>query len=171
MGVIESGECNLNVVEQAIWCLGNISGDSVLFRDNILAMGAIEKICFYLDKAPAGSSLVRNASWTLANFGKGKPMIDIDIFKPAIFSLAKVLRENDNQEILSDIVWAFSYVTDEGGDDTIIPFIESQVTQRLLQLLNHPNNLIAVPALRTLGNILTASDELTETVLDLGVLE
>lgn len=88
-----------------------------------------------------------------------------------MFSLTKVLNENTNEEILSDIVWAFSYVTDEGGDATILPFIQANVTPRLLQLLNHSNNLIAVPSLRTLGNILTASDELSSKVLDQGVLE
>ena len=98
-------------------------------------------------------------------------MISISDFMPAIYSLTKVLRENNNEEVLSDIIWAFSYVTDDGGDEVIAPFIHANVTPRLLQLLNHTNNLIAVPALRTLGNILTASDGLTQSVLDQGVLE
>lgn len=111
------------VKEQAIWCIGNISGDTYLFRDNIIAENAIPKICSILDQAPAESSLVRNASWTLANFGKGKPMVKISDFTPAIFTLTKVLNENNSEEVLSDIIWAFSYVTDDGGDEVILPFI------------------------------------------------
>jgi len=98
-------------------------------------------------------------------------MINIREYAPAIYTLAKVLNENVNEDVLSDIVWAFSYITDEGGDENILPFIKGNVAPRLLQLLNHTNNLIAVPSLRTLGNILTASDELTAQVLDQGVLE
>ena len=77
-------EVSITVKEQAIWCLGNIAGDSHLFRDSIVNEGAIDKISVILSQAPPETSLVRNASWTLANFGKGKPMIKIKDFTPAI---------------------------------------------------------------------------------------
>ena len=125
-------EVSITVKEQAIWCLGNIAGDSHLFRDSIVNEGAIDKISVILSQAPPETSLVRNASWTLANFGKGKPMIKIKDFTPAIFTLTKILNENTNEDVLSDIVWAFSYVTDEGGDETILPFIQADLAPRLL---------------------------------------
>jgi hypothetical protein len=31
-------------------------------------------------------------------------------------ALSKVLIENNNKEIISDICWAFSYITDEGKE-------------------------------------------------------
>ena len=110
---------HIEVKEQAIWCLGNISGDNTRLRDTILEMGACEAISELIDLAPAGSSFTRNASWTLANFCKGRPMADFQHLKRSIPSLTKVLIENDADEILTDIAWAFSYASDEGGDERI----------------------------------------------------
>lgn len=77
--------------------------------------------------------------------------------KSAFIALAKVLIENNSREIISDICWAFSYVTDDSkeGFKTII---ESGVLPKLIQLIEHQDLSISVPCLRTLGNILTGSD-------------
>ena len=72
LNVLDTSD-NIEIVEQAIWCLGNISGDNIHFRDSILVEGAAEKIARRLDGAPPGGSFVRNASWTLSNFCKGRP--------------------------------------------------------------------------------------------------
>ena len=80
--------------------------------------------------------------------------------KRSIPSLTKVLIENDSEEILTDIAWAFSYASDEGGDERIETFLDCNAVPRLIQLLNHSNITIAVPCLRTLGNILTGDDTL-----------
>ena len=131
ISIIKS-EASISIKEQAIWCLGNISGDSPQFRDLIIREGAIPLICHLLSNAPPDSSFARNASWTLANFGKGQPQIDIVDFVPAIHTLTKILGATSNQEILSDICWAFSYVTDDGGDERILPFVEANTVQVLL---------------------------------------
>ena len=113
-----------------------------------------------VEAAPAGSSFTRNAAWTLSNFCKGRPSPSFAYIQPCIRSLSKVLIENDSQEILGDIVWAFSHASDEGGDERMIEFINNNTVPRLIQLLDHPEMYISVPCLRTLGNILTGSDEL-----------
>ena len=134
-------------------------------------MGACGQISDLVDQAPPGSSFTRNASWTLANFCKGRPMADFKYLKRSIPSLTKVLIENDSDEILTDIAWAFSYASDEGGDERIKEFLDCNAVPRLIQLLGHHNITIAVPCLRTLGNILTGSDELAQRAIEAGVLE
>lgn len=64
---------HIEVVEQAIWALGNIAGDSPKIRDLVIAAGAINPIAEILDRAHPGTSLVRNASWTLSNLCRGRP--------------------------------------------------------------------------------------------------
>ena len=98
-------------------------------------------------------------------------MADFKYLKRSIPSLTKVLIENDSDEILTDIAWAFSYASDEGGDERIKEFLDCNAVPRLIQLLGHHNITIAVPCLRTLGNILTGSDELAQRAIEAGVLE
>jgi hypothetical protein len=50
-----------------------------------------------------------------------------------------------------------SYLSD-GGEDRIPVILETNVLPRLVQLLQHNNIAIAVPCLRTIGNIVTGDD-------------
>jgi importin subunit alpha-1 len=74
-----------------------------------------------LDLIPGSCSFVRNASWTLANFCRGRPAPNFEQVKRCIPSLARVLIQNDSEEILTDICWAMSYISD--GGKTHIPIL------------------------------------------------
>lgn len=64
---------HIEVVEQVIWGIGNIAGDSAHTRDVVLRSGALSKISMILDKAVPETSFMRNASWCLSNLCRGKP--------------------------------------------------------------------------------------------------
>ena len=78
----------------------------------------------------------------------------------AIPSLAKVLVENDLEDILIDVCWAMSYLSD-GGEERIPIILATNVLPRLVQLLMHENIAISVPCLRTIGNLVTGDDTQT----------
>jgi importin subunit alpha-6/7 len=65
-----------------------------------------------LNQAPAGSSFLRNASWALSNLCRGKPAPDYNLVKGAIPTFIKVLVENDQEDIITDVCWALSYLSD-----------------------------------------------------------
>lgn len=156
---IISSSTHIEVKEQSIWCLGNVAGDNTRFRDALLDNDLLPKICELVDRAPASTSFVRNAVWTLSNLCKGKPAPDFEKVKRVIPTFAKVLNETEASEILNDICWTLSYLTDDGGDDRVLIFLQSNIVVRLVALMRHQDLIIAVPCLRTLGNILTAKDE------------
>ncbi|RYR39298.1 hypothetical protein Ahy_A09g044801 isoform G [Arachis hypogaea] len=152
-----------DVREQAVWALGNVAGDSPRCRDLVLSHGALLPLLAQLNEH-AKLSMLRNATWTLSNFCRGKPQPPFDQVKPALPALASLIHSND-EEVLTDACWALSYLSD-GTNDKIQAVIEAGVCPRLVELLMHPSPSVLIPALRTVGNIVTGDDMQTQIIIN-----
>ncbi|KAI9143058.1 importin alpha protein [Paraphysoderma sedebokerense] len=158
-----------DVREQAVWALGNIAGDSPACRDFVLRAGALPPLINILNEPPQKTSMLRNATWTLSNFCRGKnPQPEWQLISPALPVLAKLIYSMD-EEVLTDACWAISYLSD-GANEKIQAVIESGVCRRLVELLMHPSTAVQTPALRSIGNIVTGDDVQTQVVINCGVL-
>nr|ACJ85746.1 unknown [Medicago truncatula] len=152
-----------DVREQAVWALGNVAGDSPRCRDLVLGHGALVPPLAQLNEH-AKLSMLRNATWTLSNFCTGKPQPPFDQVKPALPALVGLIHSND-EEVLTDACWALSYLSD-GTNDKIQAVIEAGVCPRLVELLLHPSPSVLIPALRTVGNIVTGDDLQTQVIIN-----
>lgn len=155
------------VREQAVWALGNVAGDSPRCRDLVLSHGALLPLLAQLNEH-AKLSMLRNATWTLSNFCRGKPQPPFEQTKPALPALERLIHSND-EEVLTDSCWALSYLTD-GTNDKIQAVIDAGVCPRLVELLLHPSPTVLIPALRTVGNIVTGDDMQTQCIINHQVL-
>lgn len=156
-----------DVREQAVWALGNVAGDSPRCRDLVLSHGALHHLLSQLNDH-SKLSMLRNATWTLSNFCRGKPQPAFEQVRPALPALQRLVHSND-EEVLTDACWALSYLSD-GTNDKIQAVIEADVCHRLVELLMHPSPSVLIPALRTVGNIVTGDDVQTQCIIDQGAL-
>ncbi|GAB2294296.1 Inositol monophosphatase 1 [Dionaea muscipula] len=156
-----------DVREQAVWALGNVAGDSPRCRDLVFSHGALIPLLAQLNEH-SKLSMLRNATWTLSNFCRGKPQPPFEQVRPALPALARLIHSTD-EEVLTDVCWALSYLSD-GTNDKIQAVIEAGVCTRLVELLLHPSPSVLIPALRTVGNTVTGDDMQTQSVIDNGAL-
>ncbi|KAF2087851.1 importin alpha subunit [Saccharata proteae CBS 121410] len=157
-----------DVREQAVWALGNIAGDSPTCRDFVLQAGALKPLLNLLGDSRK-LSMLRNATWTLSNFCRGKtPQPDWQTIQPALPVLAKLVYSLDD-EVLIDACWAISYLSD-GSNDKIQAVIEAGIPRRLVELLQHGSTSVQTPALRSVGNIVTGDDVQTQVIINCGAL-
>lgn len=158
---------NDDVREQAVWALGNIAGDSPKCRDIVLNFNAMEPLLQQLN-TNSKLSMLRNATWTLSNFCRGKPQPDFNLVKIALPTLSQLIF-NPDEEVLTDSCWALSYLSD-GENEKIQSVIEGGVCQRLVDLLLNTSPAVQTPALRTVGNIVTGDDLQTQYIINYNAL-
>jgi hypothetical protein len=158
---------NDDVREQAVWALGNIAGDSPPCRDLVLGVGAMQPLLSQLNQNTK-LSMLRNATWTLSNFCRGKPQPDFEMVRPALPTLGQLIFSPD-EEVLTDACWALSYLSD-GPNEKIQAVIEAGVCNRLIELLLNPSPAVQTPALRTVGNVVTGNDLQTQFVINCNAL-
>lgn len=79
-----------------MWALGNIAGDSPVCRDLVLQQGAMGPLLQQLtDRSKL--SMLRNATWTLSNFCRGKPQPSFEHVRPALPTLAQLIHSVDEE--------------------------------------------------------------------------
>uniref|UniRef100_A0A2K5Q4D9 Importin subunit alpha n=1 Tax=Cebus imitator TaxID=2715852 RepID=A0A2K5Q4D9_CEBIM len=152
---------NLAVCEQSVWALGNIAGDGPEFRDKIISSNAIPHLLALISHTLPITFLL-NITWTLSNLCRNKNLYPCDT------AVTQILLHHDS-EVLSDACWALSYLTDSCSK-RISQGVDTGVLPRLVALLNSSELNVLTPSLRTVGNIVTGTDEQTQRAIDRGIL-
>jgi len=157
-----------DIREQAAWCLGNVAGDGHELRDVVLANNSMPFLLANIAQ-PANISLLRNCTWALSNFCRGKPAPPLSVVQPALPILAQILSKCTDEDTVVDATWAFSYISD-GENERIQAVLDQGVVPTLVAMLHNPKHTVITPALRALGNIVSGSDVHTQAVVDANVM-
>ncbi|EGI68540.1 Importin subunit alpha-1, partial [Acromyrmex echinatior] len=145
------------VAEQAVRALGNIIKDKsyacyYAFKYNVLSLLAD------LIKSDTSVIFMDNISWLLSNLCQRNISIDIELIRPAL-PVFHCLFNIKNQYVISDICRTLSYLTD-GFIDNVQAIMETvDILPKLLECLILRKETIVIPALRTVGNIVTIGDD------------
>ncbi|CAN0463166.1 unnamed protein product, partial [Discosporangium mesarthrocarpum] len=88
------------VLQQALWLLGNLAGEGSTARDAVLAHDALPPLVRCLERHQVTPRtvevLLKIGSWTLSNLcdGQSRPVLDVHTVIPA---LAKLLQHSDSE--------------------------------------------------------------------------
>ncbi|KAH8287859.1 hypothetical protein KR018_003147 [Drosophila ironensis] len=159
---------SMNLAEQAVWALGNIAGDGASARDIVIHHNVIDGI-LPLANHRTPNSFLRNIVWLMSNLCRNKnPSPPFEQVRRLLPALSVMLLSKDKQ-VQADACWALSYVTDD-DNIKIQAVVDSDAVPRLVDLLRTDEPSVIVPALRTVGNIVTGTDQQTDVVIAAGAL-
>ncbi|XP_062081239.1 importin subunit alpha-4-like [Humulus lupulus] len=131
-----------DVREQAVWALGNVAGDSPSCRDLVLSHGALVPLLAQLNEH-SKLSMLRNATWTLSNFCRGKPPTPFDQVVAFLYFHEIILNHmHPSPTVLVPALRTVDNIVT--GDDSQTQFvIDNQVLPCLFQLLtqNHKKSI------------------------------
>jgi len=157
-----------NVREQAMWCVGNIAGDRAAFRD--AAFGTVNCVNALLTNImhPESTSLMRNATWALSNFARGRPAVSPANAAEITPAFAYLL-DMDDVHVLVDALWGLCYLTesDEGLLDTVLA---ANPLPGVMKALARDEISVLVPALRLVGNFISGTAVHTQAAIDAGAM-
>jgi hypothetical protein len=154
--------------EQVLWGLANISGDSQLFRDQLLNNNILFVLIDHINGQEIKINYVRNMAWLLSNLCRGKPYPPYEKVVDVLPLLARLLKVND-EEVLINVLWTFSYLSD-GENEKIQNIIDLGVVPDIINCTNKKTVNVATPALRCVGNMLTGTDIQTDFLLKYHVI-
>ena len=144
-----------DIIDQAIWALGNIAGTSSEFRD-IASELTLDLIIS--DQKMMSSE---NIAWTLSNFCRGTPAPDIE----SITKILKVFNElldSEDEQVLEDTCWGLEWSSEI--DDCAVAanindlMINIGVVTKLVELTTESPDEIAKPAIRACCNIINSGN-------------
>lgn len=159
---------NQDLVEQAIWGLGNIIGDKIEYRDLVLDHGMLKPLLsFVTDDMPI--SFQRTIVWVLVNVVRCRDVpLSHDLVEEIVPKLCKLATQRDIATKI-DALWALTFIADI-GDDAIQLIIENDIVADVIWMLTSHNQKLQITAMRFLGNIATGTDDQTQVLLDNGIL-
>ena len=120
-----------DIVENAIWTLGNIAGEGRAAVDSLVERGVFAHVSRFLAEVDAdadadaqgfgstGDTVQTNLMWTVSNFTRVKPPLPYALLAPVVPLLARCLQRferNGLRSALVDVLWSLTYVFREESE-------------------------------------------------------
>lgn len=153
--------------EQAIWAIGNLASDSLVYRDAVLESGVLEKI-IRITMDAMKLSTIRQGCWTLSTIFRISPVPIryVSDFMPVIGKCIMMYKELN--ELIVEVLWATSKITEQ--KNLVYEFLQLGVLKEVCILAMSKAYNVVVPALIVLGNIIGGTDYEAGQVIKAGGL-
>jgi hypothetical protein len=159
------------VIEQTLWFIGNIIGENEELRDLVLRETVLmETLQRLIEMSRIAKTLLKTAVWVNSNIARYKHLSEQENL--ICFHVAKAGIFTEDTDIISDALWTISYLADTPDDKLIDYFSSEDVIVKIVENLDQKDLSLFVPALRCIGNILTANEPtIIERCILVGVLD
>ncbi|ETO14780.1 importin alpha [Reticulomyxa filosa] len=185
---------NESILEQVLWALGTISGNSVVCRNIVLKAGGLDKVISrlsYIQKTinQPRTPLMRCACRCVSQFCCGRPRPYRPVAEKCIKALIPFFDSRD-EETLQHTASAFSWLTESDdnmrcdeenennwtmsditNDNGYLSLVRScGAFPKLVNLLGHPSFAVTHSCLMAIGNMLLGTSQQTKDILECEVL-
>lgn len=139
--------------ENIMWVLANICGESNLnHRDKILQMGVLDQVVRELSKTPKQASYNKTAAWLMSNLVRGTPFPPFEKVAKCFAALTHLLNE-EHEGTKQNSLLSLSYLSQDSKEANLKGIAENNLIQKVVNCINHKNPIIAMYALRIVGNL------------------
>ncbi|KAH8237590.1 hypothetical protein KR038_001906, partial [Drosophila bunnanda] len=161
-------ECIL-LANQAVQALAKIAGNGATARDCVLYYKVVDGIISLIYREPP-LLILRNIVWLMSSLCRNKnPAFPFEQVRRLLPVLSHLLHSEDVQ-VLAEACWAVSYLTNCDDKNVIQAVIDANIIPGLVRLLKMDEPSINEPALHSVGNIATGTDQQTDVIIDYGGL-
>lgn len=122
-----------SLIDQALWALGNVAGDTLSYRNSILAHGIIPILAKLLTETK-DEEMLKNGCWLASNLARGPPYPKYETLREVIPAICRILKANNAPEILIDCCSALTSLGETCVDKAEI-FLSNDIVPRLVQLV------------------------------------
>ncbi len=112
----------IEIVDEAMWCLGNIAADKENYRNDLLRLDGFNRALRVSERAPMATR--EKIVWLIKNVVITKPIPPYSQIKEAFPFLVENLRLYPNSIETKDTLWAISCLTQSGKPSQVSCFFD-----------------------------------------------
>ncbi|CAG9332791.1 unnamed protein product [Blepharisma stoltei] len=168
LGVINSE--SLDIIENAVWCLGNIAGDHKEYRVLMIKSYVFEFLVNLLKDMHEHPSPALNALlYALKNISRSIIHANIELVKK-LLTLIKPLFQAASTREIEDLLTILYCITN-GKEKWLQAIIDNGYGPIIIDSCDLPNQAASLLAYKALGNLLGGNVSQAEYVINLGAIE
>eukprot|EP00475_Leptophrys_vorax_P041088 TRINITY_DN771_c0_g1_i1.p1 TRINITY_DN771_c0_g1~~TRINITY_DN771_c0_g1_i1.p1 ORF type:complete len:597 (+),score=142.36 TRINITY_DN771_c0_g1_i1:101-1891(+) len=162
-------------IEQAIWALGNICGDSAAFCDMILDHEPLpvltERLLATSQLGKLRLSFLRNTCWFLSNCVRSRPRAPFWKVRRIVDVFAKTLAQIKDVDVLCDTLWGVSYICQDTTEMEAKYLFARIDGAMLITMAQHEHVMVCTPAFNAILHLAKANAFTRHELIRSGVME
>ena len=172
--ILKDKRMNIEVVENVIWSISNMVGNSDLVRDAVLQSPLPEAVIELNSIFSKVSKLSSVSIWFFSNLLRGKIYPEYLVACRLIEPVCKIFTEYDNETVDLEGIWALAYFVEpehHKSERLITIASKSLVLSKTIRLLCSSNSRIVNAAVRVCANLTSGPNEISRLLSQMGLLE